>query len=139
MNISITMGKEVLEFNLYEELNINTADINHEITRQPQLYGFLGLVLAKLSREVELRENRKNKIFETVYSLYKKKLSPITKRPYSDDLCKSKAITNKKYQKALKAYFDIKYNLKVVANALDSFKQRKDLLQTFSSNNRNNI
>lgn len=138
MDISIQMGNEKIDFNLFQELTINSADINHEVTRQAQLYGFLGLVAARLTRELERRENSKDKIYERLYVQYKGQKSSATNRVNSDDLCKAKATVHSKYQSALKKYIQVKYDLKRINQALDAFKQRKDLMQTFSSNNRNN-
>lgn len=137
MDISINYGGKEIKFNLYEELRINIANVNNNITKQSQLHGFLGLVVSKLAIALERAEARKERIWETIYQANKKKRGVGTNRLQSDDLCKSKATTHKKYQEALKEYIRIKGEFKTVSHILDSFKQRKDLLQTFSSNNRN--
>lgn len=136
MDISLTLGNEHISFNLFTELNINTADINHEVTRQAQIYGFLGLAQAKLAHSLERAERRKDLLYERAY--LKAKQPKTGGRPNSDDVCKATARVNSKYQLALKNYLDIKNQLKTINNVLEAFKQRKDLLQTFSSNNRNN-
>lgn len=138
MDISIMVGGKMLEFNLYQELKINPADINYEVTRQAQLYGFLGLVYSRAMADLERAENNKEFIYERLYVKFKSEKNPTTGRANSDDLCKSKAIANPKFQLALKKYRKIKNDANIIKQVLESFKQRKDLIQTYSSNNRNN-
>lgn len=136
MNIEIRIGAEKFKFNLYEELSINNANINDEITIQPQVYGFLGMVVAKLVKALEEAEANKKRISAKLYLKYKDQKAANTGRPNSDDVCKALVENSGVYKKYVGRYLLAKEQLQTIQHSLEAFKQRKDLLQTLSSNNR---
>ena len=136
MNISIRLGNEKFQFNLYQELAINTADLNTEIPMQPQMYGFLGMVVARLVKNLEEAEAHKKRVHAKLYVKYKDGKSSLTGRPNSDDVAKALVEKSKLYKAVVSRYLLAKEQLQTIQFALEAFKQRKDLLQTLSSNNR---
>lgn len=138
MNIEITIGAEKFKFNLFKELSINNSDLNTEISIQPQMYGFLGMVVSRLSKNLEEAEATKKRMAAKLYVRFKDQKSKLTGRPNSDDVCKALVEKSKSYKKVVSRYLKAREQLQIIQNSLESFKQRKDLLQTLSSNNRSN-
>lgn len=136
MDIEIRIGNEKFKFNLYQELSINNANLNEEITIQPQMYGFLGMVVAKLVKALEEAEANKKRIAAKLYLKYKDRKALSTGRYNSDDVCKALVENSTVYKKYIERYLLAKEQLQTIQHSLEAFKQRKDLLQTLSSNNR---
>lgn len=136
MNIRIKYGTENFQFNLFEELQVNENIINDEIKVQPSISGFLGTLLTKLERIREDKEAEMQKIYHKLFALNKAKVVE-SGRYASDDLAKSMAIANRKYQDALKNYLIAKENASHIKTCVNAFEQRSFLIQTLSANLRN--
>jgi hypothetical protein len=136
MNIRIKYGTESFQFNLFEELQVNENIINDEIKVQPSISGFLGTLLTKLERIREDKEAEMQKIYHKLFALNKSKVVE-SGRYASDDLSKSMAIANRKYQDALKNYLIAKENASHIKTCVNAFEQRSFLIQTLSANLRN--
>lgn len=132
--LRIKMGEEVFKVNIRKELTINTNDLNYEILTHPKVYGFLGLVFSKLKSKVESLEADKKRISAKVYLKAKREI--VSGRPQSDDVCKAKVEVNKEYRETIGILLKTKAQLTDIEQVLDAFKQKKELIQTFSSNQR---
>jgi hypothetical protein len=138
MNVRIKVNGELIAFNLYKEVRIEGNSINDDILSQPRLYSFLGAVHVQCVKAFEEAEANKKRIYATLYVSYKKKVGP-GGRPNSDDLAKALTEKSVKYKLAVKKSILAKEQMQIILNCLEAFKQRKDLIQSLSSNIRNNV
>lgn len=136
--IVLRVNGEKITFNLYEEVRIQSNNVNKDILAQPRLYGFLGEVHARLVQKMETAEAEKNKVYAKMYIHFKEQKGD-SGRNLSDDYAKAKAESSSKYQIAVRYWINSKYEVKRILNCLEAFKQRKDLIQSLSSNLRNNV
>ena len=134
MDIHIQLGDEVFRFNLYEELAISEARINTELKEQASSYAFLGMLHKKLIRSAKDKELEVVKVYNEGYIKFKAEINEETGKPINDDLAKAKAATTKEYKSACNIAADIKEKMDIIKVCVDSFEQRKDLIQTISAN-----
>lgn len=139
VNITLVIGEKELTINLPNELRINSADLSGEVIVHPENYSILSMAYVQLCKMVDKLEARKKYLSAKLYVDYKTTKNDQTGRPNSDDLSKALVEKNKKYRDLIKNLLLYKDKQREVEYALDCFKQRKDLLQTLSSNHRNNF
>lgn len=119
------------------ELKISEAIISTEIKNQPSKYGFLLLLHKKLLTAFEEAKLKRGKIIGMLTLEGKEKLQPHTNRPFTDDMVKAWVESHKKYLEASQACIAAKDAADAIYACVKGFEQRKDLLQTLSSNQRN--
>lgn len=132
--LTIRIGTEKFKINTRKELEINQNDVNHEILVHPKIYGFLGLTYSRLKGIYEELESEKKHISAKLYLKYKG--STVNGRPLSDDVAKAKVEVNEDYRNIIGRLLHIKSQLTQMEVILDAFKQKKELIQTLSSNQR---
>jgi len=137
MNIHIKLGEELFKFNLFEELVVDENIINDELKTQPTVSGFLGTLHTKMDRIKEDKEAEMEKVYYELFVKYKKQKNDYG-RPNSDDMAKSMALSNKKYQRAAEEYRTARENSTLIKVSLQAFEQRSYLIQTLSANIRSN-
>lgn len=134
--IKIQYGKETFEFNLFEELKINETIIDRELKEQPSHYGFILLLQKKLTTRFEDLKLERKKIWGELTIKAKSKMQQNTQRPYTDDMCKAWVESHKLYILASQNCIRAKDDADSIFACVKAFEQRKDLLQTISSNRR---
>lgn len=136
LNINILYGTNNITFNLQKELLIseNENNLNKELKFQPASYGFLILLHKKLLTRFEQIKQRRKKVYSSAYLKAKETL--VSGRYASDDMSRAKADTDKKFIKLTKLAIKAKDDADTIFACMKAFEQRKDLLQTLSSNNR---
>lgn len=136
LDIRVSYNGEKFRFNLFEELAISEEKINSEIKNQPSNYGFLLLLSQRLKTEFfKLKEDRKRlggKLF-----LEAKQSSGTNGRAYNDDMAKAYVESNPKYVKLTQQCVQAKDDADIIWAAVKAFEQRASLIQTISSNKRN--
>lgn len=136
MDISIKYGKDVVKFNLFEELVVDENKLNDELKNQPSYYGFLAMLMAKLKRVMEDKKAELNKIEKELFLEYKEDKDPHTGRPYSNDMAEASIVSEPDYIKALDNYNKAEEDYNIVKACVDAFTQRSHLIQTISANMR---
>lgn len=139
MDVKIKYQGEVFRFNLYEELIINEEKLNSEIKDQPSYYGFMGLLLVKLQKQMDDAEAELSKKESRLFIEYKTEINPNTSRENSTDLAEALVKDDDDYQKQLKVLNKIKESVGVMRQCLKSFDQRSHLLQSLSANRRKEL
>lgn len=133
MEISITHKGEKFSFNLFEELKIrNEILMNGDLKTQSSYYGFLMLLHKKLLTTFEELKAERKRIYGVLF--FKAKGRVLNNRPLSDDLSKAWVEKNPKYLKATLNCIKAKDQADTILSCVRAFEQRKDLLQTLSSN-----
>jgi hypothetical protein len=138
MDFDITYAGKHIRFNLYEELNIDTQDLNTDLMTQPRLYSFLTMLRQAYIKKVKDVEKQKEEALakaiekqltsdKTIYFKRRGSYVPANmakeiakKDPEYIDLCEK-----------FVEYEDVKNRLN---NAVEAFEQRGYLLQTLSAN-----
>lgn len=134
--ITVKYGKEVHRFNLIDIVQISEHTIDRELKRQPGYYGFCLLLQKKLNTAYEqLRQDRK-RLWGHLYLRAKENLKSNSGRGYSDEAAKAYVLCNKKYVAITKACIQAKDSADTIYAVIKAFEQRKDLMQTISSNKR---
>jgi hypothetical protein len=135
-NISIKYGSELHRFNLIDIVQINEHTIERELKRQPGYYGFCLLLQKKLTTlHEELKQERK-RLYGKLYLRAKSHLKSDNGRGYSDEAAKAYVLCNKEYVRITKACIESKDHADTMWAVIRAFEQRKDLMQTISSNKR---
>jgi hypothetical protein len=135
--VKLKYDKEIISFNLAEELVVNESKLNSEIKNQPSYYGFLCILMAKLERLKNDQKAQMERVEAKIFIKYKNKNDPKTNRPYSNDLAEAKAKTDEGYQKAVKKYNKTLQDFSIIKSCVGSFEQRGSLIQSLSANVRN--
>lgn len=134
LDIRVKVGSGTIKFNLFQELSINTKKINDELKEQPTHFAYLSLAMIKLKRARDIEENLLKKIKDSIFIEYKSDTDPQTGRIYSNDLAESYITQDEEYQEQLEKFLEADNNYQIVKTCVDSFIQRKDLIQTLSAN-----
>jgi len=134
--INIRYGNERVSFNLMQEVRITPDIINDELKGQASKYGFCLMLHKKLLTEFERLKLRKNKIYGILFFKAKEQKGQMG-RYFSDDLAKAWVEKHPKYQKACLACIKSKDDADAIYSCIKAFEQRKDLIQSLSSNIRN--
>lgn len=132
MFVSITYNGEKIKFNLGKEVQIDEDDLEKELQGQPNKYGFLLLLHKKLLTEFEIAKTTKKKKWAHLYLKAKEEMR--NGRPINDDMAKASADSNSKYIELCLRCIKIKDSADTIFAAVKAFEQRKDLMQTLSSN-----
>lgn len=135
-NIQIQYGKETISFNLWEEVKINEAMIDRELKTQPGYYAFCLSLHKKLLTIFETSKLNRKKTHATLLFQAKKKIQEGTSRPYTDDMAQAWVEKHKDYMQASRDCIKAKDDADAMYACVKAFEQRKDLLQTISSNQR---
>jgi hypothetical protein len=133
-NISIVYDGEKIRFNLFEEVSINENRLDQEIKSQPSLYAFLILIQKKLNTRFEGLKQERKKLYGQLFLRAKQRSH--AGRPYNDEMAKAWVESHKKYVTITSNCIKAKDEADVLYAAVRAFEQRKDLIQTLSSNNR---
>lgn len=135
--VNIKYGKEKISFSLLRELRIDEDKINEEMSTQPGMYGFCLLLHKKLLTEFEKAKLQRNRVYGHLLFQAKEKKSKSTGRYYTDDMAKAWVEKHDEYVEASLVCIKIKDSADTIYSCIKSFEQRKDLIQSISSNLRN--
>lgn len=134
LDINLKISGEKVKFNLLEELQINTRKVNEELMEQPTHFAYLSLLMVKTKQIKDQKEHALEKVRNAIFIDYKDDIDNNTGRPYSNDLAEAYITEQDEYQEALKEYQEAETNFLQIKTCVDSFQQRKDLLQSLSAN-----
>lgn len=137
-NIRVKYGEEVFKFNLFEELGINENQLDKEIKEQPSYYGFLFMLHKKLKTRFETLKQERIRLEAELFLQYKNEKQS-NGRPLNDEMAKASVLTDKAYVKLTSQCIKAKDDEDSLFACVQAFSQRKDLIQTLSSNNRKTI
>jgi hypothetical protein len=132
--LNIKYGDEKIVFSLMRELRINHDRINYELMRQPSKYGFCLLLHKKLLTEFEKLKVEKNRLWGQLYFIAKEKKQVATGRIFTEDMSRAWVEKHPKYIKAQLACINARDSADAIYACIKSFEQRKDLIQSISSN-----
>lgn len=129
MNIAIELDGKVFKFNLDEELIVKETKLNLEVKEQPRNYAFLAMLRTKIKVKIKDQYKALKRKEAELYNKYKDELN-------TDKVTHINAkVKEDKSLRKLQDTIDHTEHLKDVLDvAVESFMQRKDLLQTLSSN-----
>lgn len=132
-HIIVFYGVEKVEFNLWDEVNITEEIIDTELMKQASKYGFLLLLQKKLNTQFEqLRQRRKQAYARLV--LRAKGRRGVNGRYLSIDDADAWVRARKSFIQLTDKCIKAKDSADAIYAAVSAFMQRKDLLQTISSN-----
>jgi len=137
--IKIKLGKEIIRFNLFDELVVNENNLTDESLEQPLLYGYLGMVHQKLTRLRAEVQREVDRLRSLALVRAKGVADPLTLRTKPKELAEAEAELNEEYQSKLQELDELKYQTGILYTCLKSFEQRKDLIQTISANVRKQV
>jgi len=136
-NISIYYQGEKITFSLWDEVKISEEAMDKEIKTQPSHYGFLLLLQKKLNTRFEDLKRRRKKVYGQL--LVKAKEMKVGPRLMNDDTARAWVESHPKFNKITKLCIKAKDDADTIYAAVQAFQQRKDLLQTLSSNRRKEV
>lgn len=137
MNININYGGKKIAFNLFDELRIDEDAISRELQQQPTHFAFVSMLQKKCQTRFEQLRQERKKLFGELYLHAKKKTHQ--NRPYSDDMCRAYVESHRRYRKITTECIKAKDDADILYSCVSGFLQKKDLLQTISSNNRKTV
>jgi hypothetical protein len=135
--VKVTYGGETITFNLGKELRISESRLNDELKVQPSKYGFALMLLGKLKTRFEDLKTTRREVRGRLWKKAKNTIQETTKRPMSDELAKAWVESHPKFITAERACTMAKDDVDVMYAVVRAFEQRKDVIQTISSNIRN--
>ena len=135
-NVTIIVGKEVITFNLHEELGVEEDTINDELVGNTQIFAYLNMVYNKLNQHTKILEMRFDGYKSKLYSKLIQSKNPATGRAYSKEFIGLEMNKDLKYVRYRTQIIEAEKQLDDIKSCIDSFKQRKDLIQTASANRR---
>lgn len=131
--IDITYGGKRFRFNIWEEVKITEANVESEIKGQASRYAFVFTLHKKLLAKFETKKHERKAAFGRLLSQAKSKVQK-NGRPYTDDAAKGWVESHKEYVGLTRECIQIREQADVLLGCVRAFEQRKDLIQTLSSN-----
>lgn len=135
--IIVIEGKKETTFNLARELKVSELQINEELKRQPSKYGFALFLHGKLKTNFEELKLERKKIRGRLYRKAKQTKVPSTGRPMSDDAAKAYVESHPQFLKISRRCIRAKDEADQMYSVVRAFEQRSNLIQSISSNLRN--
>lgn len=136
LDIRIRYNGELIVFNLATELRIQRVMLNENLKKQPTYYGFCLLLHKKLLAIFEQLKSDREAAYGRLF-LKAKSTKVMNGRPYSDDAAKAYVESHKEFTGITTQCIKARQDADIVWAAVKGFEQRKDLLQSISSNVRN--
>lgn len=127
MKYKITTGEEVVKINLNKELLIDEDGITDEVMDHPRIHGFLTRIHKDLIRGAKKAELFRKRIKAI-------RMEALIKSGQSISGARESVEKDPQYVGAVKRCIDREYERDTMEGILESFKHRKDLLQTLSAN-----
>jgi hypothetical protein len=131
--INIRYGKEVIKFNLFAEVRIIESQLEKELKYQPSYYGFLLLLHKQLMAEFEKLKHERKRVHGLLY-LNAKDRKATNGRFHSDEGAKAYADSHKRFLRISTQCIKVREDADKIYACVRAFEQRKDLMQTLSSN-----
>lgn len=132
--ISVNYGGELVSFNLARELRIDIDQIDEELRKQPNHYGFCLLIHKTLLSKFETYKMLRKKTYGRLFIAAKSK--KVNGRFMSDDVAKCYVESHPKYINISMKCIKTKDEADKMYSCIRAFEQRKDLMQSISSNRR---
>lgn len=127
MNVAIEIDGQTYKFNLDIQLKIHETKLTTELKEQPRAYAFLCMLRNKIIQQAKKKEKQLERKKNNLFIEWKAKTDKVTEATKN-------AATDKEVLK-LEDELDTIKNLRSVLDiCVNGFEQRKDLLQTLSSN-----
>lgn len=126
MKYKIIVGDETIRIDLNKELVIDEDNISNEVSDHPRIYAFLSRIHKLLVRDCRRADINRKKIRSKQLDKLKQSTSVAAAREQVEG--------DPIYLKAYHTMVDLEYKRDTIESILESFKQRKDLLQTLSAN-----
>lgn len=133
LNINIKFNGELVSFNLLTELRTNPDFINDNLKTQPGYYGFCLLLHKRLLANFEQIKADREAVYGRLF-LKAKETKIMNGRPYSDDTAKAWVESRKEFRDITTKCIKIRESADIILAAVKGFEQRKDILQSISSN-----
>ena len=133
LDIKIVYNGEKVNFNLVHELRVSPDLINDNLKSQPGYYGFCLLLHKKLLAQFERLKMERESIYGRLF-LKAKSTKTMGSRPYSDDAAKAWVESHKEYKQITLNCIKAREDADCIYAAVKGFEQRKDILQSISSN-----
>lgn len=133
LDIKIRFNGELVSFNLATELRVNPDIINDNLKTQPGYYGFCLLLHKKLLSRFEQLKMERDAVYGKIF-LNAKATKNMNGRPYSDDAARAYTESHKKFKDISLQCIKAREDADIISAAVKGFEQRKDILQSISSN-----
>lgn len=131
LKLKIKIKNKTYKSNLAEESIITGENINKAIMEQPGLFAWYSVICSKAKRLVDLKKAEKKKLYAQLDKRYRNELEKVT------DKSVEQAIERDiKYLNLNKEVIDAEYSYNIAYAAVDTLKQKKDMLITLASNMR---
>ena len=134
-HLHINYGGEKIRINLWRELRITPESIDAELKNQPSSYGFLLMLHKRLLADFEEAKLERGRVYGKLF-LSSKGKTGANNRLFSEEACKAYAESHPHFIEASQKCIMIRKQADEVYSAVRAFEQRKDLMQTISSNQR---
>lgn len=132
-NIRIRYNGELVQFNLGHELRIDPDIIDDNLKNHSGYYGFCLLLHKKLLARFEEKKHERKATYGRLF-LKAKETKVMNNRPYSDDAAKAWAESHKDFLKVSQECITAREEADILFTCVRGLEQRKDLLQSLSSN-----
>lgn len=133
VDITIKLGKKTHSFNLADQLNINTDDINTELMDQPGKFAWFG-VLAELAHIKALIRKDHIDVVEAKVDRIIRKRARVAETHKSEKQIEKEINRHEDVIKAKEEYYDAKRDASILFVAKKAFEQRKDTLASLTVN-----
>lgn len=122
-------------YDLKHVLDINEADLNGQMTRQPALVNFYARKSAQLESEADNQKDQLEYIRAKLYEKIRYQLT-VSGDKFSEAMIANRILMRKKYRKELKKYQELKRLSKIAVGALKAVLSRGSMLEQLSFNKR---
>lgn len=129
MNISLDIDGQKYAFNLDKELRIAETKLNEEIKDQTRGYAFLAMLRNKVIQQQKKKQKQFERKKNSLFIEFKKTTAKVTE-------ANQQALATPELRKIQDQVDNLTEIREILDIAVNAFVQRKDLLQTLSSNTR---
>lgn len=127
MRYKLEIEGEILKVDLQKELLIDEDELTQEVMAHPRVYGFLTRIHKVLVRDAKRAELERKKTKAT-------RIDYLVSQGQSVSGAREAVEKDKKYVVCVEKLITAEYKRDTMEGILESFKHRKDLIQTLSAN-----
>ena len=133
LNIKLKLGGKTYQSKLYKELSIG-SNINEDIIKQPGTFAWYAVLMSLAKKFFDEKKSEKKQTYAKLDKFYRGeegRLDRITDKSVDQAIER-----DKKYIASCQEVIEAEFNYNLMYSAVESFKQKKDMLVTLASNMR---
>jgi len=125
---------KMFEVDIERDLSINDGTIDEDIMTQSGKYAWVSTLYSRAKTETAKNKLRLEILIAELSKKHRLQLGATLEKKPTESQIQSEVITDEKYKKVNITYIKSKENESILKGLVEAYAQRKDMIQTFASN-----